>query len=86
MENKQFYLFLDIMVSIGFQLFSLSMLFFYENCMLFTARKFSEILVKHLREPFLIYDALGDLVSSIQFKKRETHPWKNVTFSKVAGL
>ena len=22
----------------------------------------------------------------IQFKKREKHPWKSVTFSKVAGL
>ena len=54
--------------------------------MVFTARKFSEILVKHLGEPFLICDALGDLVSSIQFKKRETHPWRNVTFSKVAGF
>ena len=32
-----------------------------------------------------IYDALHDLVQSVQFKKREKHPWKSVTFSKVAG-
>ena len=26
----------------------------------------------------------GDLVSFLQFQKREKHPWKSVTFSKVA--
>ena len=31
-----------------------------------------------------IHDALRDLVSSVQFKKREKHPWRGVTFSKVA--
>ena len=30
-------------------------------------------------------DALRDLVSFVQFKKREKHPWRSVTFSKVAG-
>ena len=30
-------------------------------------------------------DVLGYLVPFIQFKKREKHPWKSVTFSKVAG-
>ena len=38
----------------------------------------------------LIYDikcdALFDLVSFVQFKKREKHPWKSVNFSKVAGF
>ena len=29
-------------------------------------------------------DALRDLVPFIQFKKREKHPWRSVTFSKVA--
>ena len=29
-------------------------------------------------------DALRDLVSFVQIKKREKHPWRNVTFSKVA--
>ena len=29
--------------------------------------------------------ALRDLVPFIQFKKREKHPWRSVTFSKVAG-
>ena len=33
----------------------------------------------------MICDALHDLVSIVQFKKREKHPWKSVTFSKVAG-
>ena len=32
----------------------------------------------------IICDALRDLVSFVQFKKREKHPWKSVTFSKVA--
>ena len=31
-------------------------------------------------------DALRDLVSFIQFEKREKSPWRNVTFSKVAGF
>ena len=30
-------------------------------------------------------DALHDLVTFVQFKKRKKHPWRNVTFSKVAG-
>ena len=30
-------------------------------------------------------DALHVLVSFVQFKKREKHPWRSVTFSKVAG-
>ena len=33
-----------------------------------------------------ICDALRDLVPILQFKKREKHPWKTVTFGKVAGL
>ena len=31
------------------------------------------------------YDALHDLVPFTQFKKREKHPWKSDTFSKVAS-
>ena len=30
-------------------------------------------------------DALRDLVSFVQFKKREKCQWRSVTFSKVAG-
>ena len=30
-------------------------------------------------------NVLRDLVPSAQFKKREKHPWRRVTFSKVAG-
>ena len=29
-------------------------------------------------------DILRDLVPFVQFKKREKHPWRSVTFSKVA--
>ena len=32
------------------------------------------------------WDALCDLVPFAQFKKGEKHPWRSVTFSKVAGL
>ena len=32
------------------------------------------------------YDILSDLVPFVQFKKREKHPWRSVTFSKVAGF
>ena len=31
-----------------------------------------------------ICEALRDLVPCTQFKKREKHPWRDVTFSKVA--
>ena len=30
-------------------------------------------------------DALRNLVPFVQFKKREKHPWRSVTFSKAAG-
>ena len=30
--------------------------------------------------------ALRDLVPCTQFKKREKHPWRSVTFRKVAGF
>ena len=29
-------------------------------------------------------DALRDLVPFVQFKKREKHPWRSITFSKVS--
>ena len=32
-----------------------------------------------------ICGALRDLIPFVQFEKREKHPWKNVTFSKVAS-
>ena len=32
-----------------------------------------------------IRDALRDLVPCANFKKREKHLWRSVTFSKVAG-
>ena len=30
-------------------------------------------------------DVLRDLIPLMQFKNREKHPWRSVTFSKVAG-
>ena len=30
-------------------------------------------------------DALRDLEPFVQFRKRQNHPWRSVTFSKVAG-
>ena len=32
-----------------------------------------------------ISDALRSLVLFVKFKKCEKHPWRSVTFSKVAG-
>ena len=29
-------------------------------------------------------DALRDLVPSVQFNKREKHPWRSITFSNVS--
>ena len=36
--------------------------------------------------PLIICDTLHDLVPIVQFKTREKHPWRSITFSKVAGL
>ena len=33
----------------------------------------------------VLCDSLRDLVPFVQFKEREKHPWKSVTFSKVEG-
>ena len=33
-----------------------------------------------------ICDALHDFVLFVQFRKRDKDPWRNVTFSKVAGF
>ena len=33
-----------------------------------------------------IRDALGDLLPFVQFNKREKHPWRCVTFSKIAPI
>ena len=32
-----------------------------------------------------MFGALHDLVPCAQYKKRQKHPWRDVTFSKVAG-
>ena len=38
------------------------------------------------RLPSPICDALHDLVTFVQFKKREKHPWRSVNFSKLTLL
>ena len=39
-----------------------------------------------LSPPYVsICDVLHNLVPIVQFRKREKHPWRSVTFSKVAG-
>ena len=37
-----------------------------------------------LMKRFTICDALRDLVPLAKFKKREKHPWRSVTFSKLS--
>ena len=44
------------------------------------------VLMAVLFEYITICDVLRDLVPFVQFKKREKHPWRAVTFSKVAGF
>ena len=48
-----------------------------------TVRRQSDVSTEWLN--LIKWDALRDLVSFVQFKKREKHPWRSVTFSKVAG-
>ena len=43
----------------------------------------SNIMGKQLQ--YYICGALRDLATCAHFKKREKHPWRNVTFSKVAS-
>ena len=43
-------------------------------------------LLEFSRTCFNIWDALRDLIPFVQFRKREKHPWRSVTFSKVADL
>ena len=38
-----------------------------------------------LTSDYQYIDVLRDLVAFAQFKKREKHLWRSVTFSKVAG-
>ena len=33
----------------------------------------------------IVSGALRDLVPFVQFEKHEKHPWRSITFSKVAG-
>ena len=37
------------------------------------------------RVQITLHNALHDLAPIVQFKKREKHPWRSVTFRKVAG-
>ena len=42
--------------------------------------------VKNRTSSCYIYEALHDLVPFVQFKKREKHPWRSITFSKVTSV
>ena len=44
-----------------------------------------EVTMKKTNFRLALCDVLRNLVPFAQFKKREKHPWKDVTFSKVAG-
>ena len=33
-----------------------------------------------------VFDALRDLVTFVQYKKRQKHPWRSFTLSKLAGF
>ena len=70
--------------------------FFYEKGLKREVRKLSPLLdiSKSENENWLwicfsvvifIFDALRDLVPFVKFEKREKHPWRSVTFSKVSG-
>ena len=56
---------------------------------LITSNQVVQFIIRNLTEPFLICysicDALRDLVPYVQFKKREKHSWRSVTFSKVTA-
>ena len=41
---------------------------------------------KSYRNSRKLCDVLPDLVPFVQYKKRKKHPWRSVTFTKVAGL
>ena len=43
------------------------------------------LLLQGLRFGRCLRDALRDFISFAQFKKREKHPWRSLTFSKVTG-
>ena len=59
-------------------------LIFFTTRFVITKRVFS--IVGYAASPGeVICDALSDLVSFVQFKKREKYPWRSVNFSKVAG-
>ena len=45
-----------------------------------------ECSTKYWTRLIFICDVLRDLVPTVQFKEREKHPWRSVTFSKVAGF
>ena len=77
----------------------LSIIYLYQNCGLYLRAACINYFSSYLRLVFegglylkvasirenTVCDALRDLVT-VQFKKREKHPWRIVTFSKVAGF
>ena len=63
-------------------IFSVLMFKFYEKL-----KELSKVLIKvFIFSLKCKCDALRDLVPFLQFQKRKKHPWRSVTFSKVAGF
>ena len=52
------------------------------NILVFSLLNILVLTLFHFSEK-IICNALRDLVPFVQYKKREKHPWRSVTFSKV---
>ena len=52
-----------------------------QNCLAFL--EIIEMSLVIYKDPKKVWDGLRDLVPFAQFKKRESHPWKSDSFSKV---
>ena len=56
-----------------------------QHCLTNSFQIFTIAVIQKFDEISNICGALRDLVAFVQFKKRKKHPWRSVTFSKVAG-
>ena len=59
---------------------------FIKKSLIFQIFKASDGWIEKWKKSYLnACDPLRYLVPFVQFKKREKHPWRSITFSKVAG-
>ena len=56
-----------------------------QDALCFVWRKFSTDPIEDYRMSLHICGVLRDFVTCAQFKKREKHPWRSVTFGKNAN-